>query len=284
MEDNKNVYGEKKFQFIWCFGFQGSIKVRCSTFFRSSYLTRISLAFGFTESNIGVWKQLKFVKQNVPSNATSAFSCCYQMIIFVERWEAAILKSITHLSKAFPAKPVYRQFKLLSSSRTSAKTQTPIFARNKLLIMSTVEFTEFPWTVFARGLPKLKICSYCMDVTIKWQVENIVSGKLQKIEFSFYCYLIVTCNIPLRILGKKINFEWMCLTLLVSFLDSYENVIFKKKTKRHYFMDTRYSRSTPRTLRSLCKWNQIKNYGDLDHLLPVWRVTTCLRGPMGGFH
>lgn len=89
------------------------------------------LTFGFIRNNIWVQKHLEFVKQNVPSNATSAFSCCHRAIILVERWASAILKRIAHLSTAFPMKPVYRQVKLASSSCTFTKTPAPISARNK---------------------------------------------------------------------------------------------------------------------------------------------------------
>ena len=45
----------------------------------------ISPTFRFTGNHVGVQKHLEFEKENVPSSATSAFSCCHQMIILVER-------------------------------------------------------------------------------------------------------------------------------------------------------------------------------------------------------
>lgn len=45
----------------------------------------ISMIWGFIGNNIGDEKHLEFAKPNVPSNATSAFSCCYGEIILVER-------------------------------------------------------------------------------------------------------------------------------------------------------------------------------------------------------
>lgn len=91
----------------------------------------ISVTFGFIGSNIGMWKHLEFEKHNVPSNATSAFLCCNQRIISVKRWASPILNSIAPLSTALPMKPVYRQLKLTSPSRISAKMWAPTSARNK---------------------------------------------------------------------------------------------------------------------------------------------------------
>lgn len=80
---------------------------------------------GFIGNNIEFEKHLEFAKPNVPSNATSAIACCYGEIILVERWIAAILNRIAHLSTTFPMKPVCRQFKLASSSCTFVKTAAP---------------------------------------------------------------------------------------------------------------------------------------------------------------
>lgn len=114
----------------------------------------ISLTFRFTGNNIGGWKHLEF------ENATSAFSRCHQMIILVERWAAAILNRIAHLSKAFPRKPVHKQCKLVSPSAILLRL------RPQSLLGMNPPNNVYCWIYrvsmnrFSKGLAKLRICSH----------------------------------------------------------------------------------------------------------------------------
>lgn len=49
-----------------------------------NFKVMIALTFGLFGNNTGVWKHLQIEKQNVPSNATSAFSCHCRVIILVK--------------------------------------------------------------------------------------------------------------------------------------------------------------------------------------------------------
>lgn len=132
----------------------------------------ISFTWGFIGNNIGVEKHLEFAKPNVPSNATSAFSCCYE-IILVEKWIAAILNRIAHLNTAFPMKPIYRQLKLASPSCTFMKTAAPslpgINAPNSVYCWIHRVYMNR----FCKGFAKIKNLLLCTVITNKWKLRTL---------------------------------------------------------------------------------------------------------------
>lgn len=119
-----------------CFGGSFWVKVRCSTFFRSSHYTRISRwLFLWLSGSLEIILQFESIyslKSRMSLQMLHLpFSCHCRVIILEERWAAVILNRVAHLSTAFPMKPVYRQFTPASPSCTSTKTHAPISARNK---------------------------------------------------------------------------------------------------------------------------------------------------------